>query len=146
MITGSILQQQFMGTGVGAVNTTTRFVSLIDVPLRPRVDFTIFSSREQGYVNEIMVRSQSMDFGITLYIDDAISMYATYSDLVHIGQNSPDISAFDELDIDGNRTGYYVLSVRNIPYYYSFEAQLMNIGSSNILLSNVFAKYIIVVT
>lgn len=144
MITGSILQHQFIGTGV--TNVTTRFVSLIDVSLRPLTDFVIFSSSGQGYVSEIMIRSQSKNFGIVLYIDDVISIDNTYSDLVHIGQNSPDISAFDELDIDGNSTGYYVLSVRNIPYYFSFAAHVSNISSNPIVLSNIFAKYIIVMT
>lgn len=148
MITGSILSPSLAIPGVPGVEVpvTTRIISLTNVSISPHRDFMVFSSEDWGFLCELLVRAASPYFGIRLYIDDTISIDNSYVDLTCIGQSSPDISAFDELDMDGNRTGFYIVSIRNIPYYESCSAFIDNNSGNTLILPHIFVKYIVRIT
>ncbi|GAJ19078.1 unnamed protein product, partial [marine sediment metagenome] len=58
-------------------------------------------------------------------------------------QNSPEIGAFAELDEDGDPTGHYVASIRDISYENSIWVRVQNTGSALVTFSQLFVKYTI---
>jgi hypothetical protein len=94
-----------------------------------------------GQVEEFFIRSPNTNFKVQVTVDEAVVLEKTYDELREIQQNSRDISAFAELDENGDPTGYYVASIRNIPHAVSIQIKVQNTGSAPTTLPNIFVKY-----
>jgi len=94
-----------------------------------------------GQVDEFFIRSPNTNFRVQIIIDGVVALDKTYDELMEVQQNSRDLSAFDELDENGDPTGYYVASMRNIPYAVSIQIKVQNTGTDPVTLPNVFVKY-----
>jgi len=132
--------------GVEAPPTSTRFVNRTDLTVRSGASYEILNDTGRGVLDELMIRSPSRFFSISIVVDTVNEFASTYEDLTSIGQNSPSISAFTELDMDGSETGFYVVSIRSIPYFAGIRAIMYNDDSLDITYSNIFAKYRIIMT
>jgi len=104
---------------------------------------TVFTRTGHGILREIIIRSPSTDFRVAVLIDGEETLNASYSELSVIGQNSNSITAVEELDYDGNPTGYYVVSIRLLVCSEGIEVRVTNTGASSIILSHVFVDYAI---
>ncbi|GAI89771.1 unnamed protein product, partial [marine sediment metagenome] len=96
-----------------------------------------------GQLEQFHIRSPNTDFRILIAIDEVSVFSKTYSEIRQISQSSPEISAFAELDENGDLTGYYVASLRNIPYRSSILVRVQNTGLIPVTFSQLFAKYTI---
>jgi hypothetical protein len=94
-----------------------------------------------GQVEEFFIRSPDTNFKVQVTVDGTVVLEKTYDELREIQQNSRDISAFAELDENGDPTGYYVASIRNIPHAVSIQIKVQNTGSAPTTLPNIFVKY-----
>ena len=94
-----------------------------------------------GQVDEFFIVSPNTNFKVQITVDGVVILEKTYDELRAIQQNSRDISAFAELDEDGNPTGYYVASVRNIRFSSSIGIKVQNTGGTSTTLRNVFIKH-----
>ncbi|GAI58952.1 unnamed protein product, partial [marine sediment metagenome] len=75
---------------------------------------------------------------------DGVSVFSkTYAEIREIQQNSPELSAFAELNEDGDPTGHYVASIRDIPYESSIWVRVQNTGPAPVTFSQLFIKYTI---
>ncbi len=122
------------------VALTTRFVDLAGSVVAAGGWLTILESLETGELEQFHVRSPNTDFKIEIVIDGVSVFSKTYDEIRQIGQNSPEISAFAELDEGGDVTGYYVASLRNIPYHSSILVRVQNTGLVPVTFSQLFAK------
>ncbi|GAI88348.1 unnamed protein product, partial [marine sediment metagenome] len=89
------------------------------------------------------VRSPNTDFRVSIAVDGVSVFNKTYDEIRQISQSSPEISAFAELDENGDPTGHYVASIRNIPYESSIWVRVQNTGAGPVTFSQLFAKYTI---
>lgn len=122
---------------------TTRFVDLARSILGPARTLTILDKSEAGELEQFHVKSPSTDFRILIIIDGRSIFLKTYDEIRQISQSSPEISAFAELDENGDPTGHYVASIRNIPYQNSIWVRVQNTGPAPVTFSQLFAKYTI---
>ena len=122
---------------------TTRFVDLAGSVVGAGGWLTVLESSETGELEQIHVRSPNTDFRVSIAVDGVSVFNKTYDEIRQISQNSPEISAFAELDEDGDPTGYYVASSRNIPYQSSIQVGVQNTGLVPVTFSQLFAKYTI---
>lgn len=120
---------------------TARFADFVGRTVNPGEWFTVISETGRGLIREFHVRSPNTSFKVSITVDGVATLEKTYDELRQIEQNSLDISAFAELDENGDPTGYYVASIRNIPYYSSALLRVQNMGTSPITFSQLFAKY-----
>lgn len=129
-------------TGIDVYGTlTARFADFADEALGAGEWFTVLDSTGRGEVEEFQVRSPSTDFKLSIAVDGETVLEKTYDELRLIQQNSPSISAFAERDEEGELTGYYVVSIRDIPYYSSLQLKVQNTGGSSVTFSQLFVKY-----
>ncbi|GAI31608.1 unnamed protein product, partial [marine sediment metagenome] len=87
------------------------------------------------------VRSPNTNFRVLIVVDGLSVFSKTYDEIREIQQNSPELSAFAELDEDGDLTGFYIASLRNIPYEDSILVRVQNIDLLPVTFSQLFAKY-----
>lgn len=129
-------------TGIDVYETlSARFADFAGQTLAAGEWFTVLNRTGRGCVEEFQVRSPSTSFKIALTIDGESALEKTYDELRLIQQNSPSISAFAERDEEGDLTGYYVVSVRNIPYYNSILLKVQNTGATPITFNQLFVKH-----
>ncbi len=141
----------------GSVPARIRIEELVITPIKPTARFvdmagsvvvagewlSILQEYAAGELEQFHVRSPNTDFRILIIIDGISVFSKTYAGIRLIGQNSPEISAFAELDEDGDLTGFYVASLRNIPYQSSVLVRVQNTGLVPVTFSQLFAKYTI---
>lgn len=120
---------------------TTRFVDLAGSIVASGDWLTVLQESEAGQLEQFHVRSPNTDFKVSITVDGVSVFSKTYTEIRQISQNSPEISAFAELDEDGDPTGYYVVSLRNIPYYSSVLVRVQNTGLVSVTFSQLFCKY-----
>ncbi|GAI68367.1 unnamed protein product, partial [marine sediment metagenome] len=94
---------------------STRFVDLAGSVVGAGGWLTILEDLGAGQLEQFHVRSPNTDFRVSITVDGVSVFSKTYAEIRQIGQNSPEISAFAELDENGDLTGYYVASIRDIP-------------------------------
>ncbi|MBA7609789.1 hypothetical protein ES703_16983 [subsurface metagenome] len=122
---------------------TTRFVDLARSSLGPARVLTVLEEYGAGQLEQFHVRSPNTDFEILIAVDMRSFFEKTYDEIREIQQNSPELSAFAELDENGDPTGHYIASIRNIPYENSIWVRVENTGSAPVTFSQLFAKYTI---
>ena len=122
---------------------STRFVDLAGSSLGAGEWLTVLQESEAGQLEQFHVRSPNTDFRVWIAVDGVSVFSKTYSEIRQISQNSPEISAFAELDENGDPTGYYVASMINIPYYDSILVRVQNTGLVLVTFSQLFCKYTI---
>ena len=122
---------------------TTRFVDLAGSVVGAGGWLTVLESSETGELEQIHVRSPNTDFRVSIAVDGVSVFNKTYDEIRQISQNSPEISVFAELDENGDPTGYYVASLRNIPYQSSILVRVQNTGPALVTFSQLFVKYTI---
>lgn len=141
----------------GSVPAKVRIEELVIVPIKPTTRFidmagsvvaagewlTILQEYAAGELEQFHVRSPNTDFRILIAVDGLSVFSKTYDGIRLISQNSPEISAFAELNEDGDPTGYYVASLRNIPYENSIWVRVQNTGPAPVTFAQLFAKYTI---
>ena len=120
---------------------STRFVDLAGSSVAASEWLTVLEEFEAGQLEQFHVRSPNTDFRVSIAVDEVSVFNKTYAEIRQIGQNSPELSAFAELDEDGDPTGYYVASLRNIPYRSSTWVRIQNTGLVLVTFSQLFAKY-----
>ena len=122
---------------------TTRFVDLARSSTRAGGWLTVLYKSGAGQLEQFHIRSPNTDFRILIAVDMRGFFAKTYDEIRQISQHSPEISAFAELDENGDPTGHYVASIRDIPYESSIWVRVQNTGASPVTFSQLFAKYII---
>lgn len=122
-------------------NASTRFVDLARSVVPAGEWLTILESFETGELEQFHIRSPNTDFKISITVEGESIFEKTYSEIRMISQGSPEISAFAELDEDGDLTGYYLASVRDITYQNSILVKVQNTGLAPVTFSQLFAKY-----
>lgn len=120
---------------------STRFIDLAGSTVAAGEWLTILDSSKSGELEQFHVRSPNTDFRISVAVDGISVFEKTYSEIRQIGYNSPELSAFAELDQNGDATGYYIASIRNIPYHSSILVRVQNTGAAPVSFSQLFAKY-----
>ncbi|MBA7573728.1 hypothetical protein ES708_15526 [subsurface metagenome] len=120
---------------------TTKFVDLAGSSVAASEWLTVLEEFESGQLEQFHVRSPNTDFRVSIAVDGVSVFNKTYAEIRQISQHSPEISAFAELDENGDPTGYYVASLRNIPYRSSIWVKVQNTGSAPVTFSQLFAKY-----
>ncbi len=140
MITGTVPAEELVIT---PIVPTTKFVDLAGSSVGAGEWLTVLQESESGQLEQFHVRSPNTDFRISITVDGVSVFEKTYSEIRQISQSSPEISAFAELDENGNPTGYYVASLRNIPYQSSILVRVQNTGLAPVTFSQLFAKYTI---
>ena len=139
----------------GTVPATVRIEELVITPIVPTTKFvdlagsvvgagewlTVLEEFESGQLEQFHVRSPNTDFRISMVVDGVSVFSKTYDEIRQISQHSPEISAFAELDENGDPTGYYVASIRDIPYQSSILVRVQNTGAAPVTFSQLFAKY-----
>lgn len=143
MITGTVPAKITIGElAVTPAVYTTRFVDLDGSIVAAGDWLTILAESGAGRLQEFHVRSPDTDFRISIDVDGVSAFDMTYDEIREIEQHSPEISAFAELDEDGNPTGHLVASLRDIPYRESIRVRVQNTGGAPTTFSQLFAKYI----
>ncbi|MBA7694634.1 hypothetical protein ES703_103247 [subsurface metagenome] len=122
---------------------STRFVDLAGSVVAAGDWLTVLQESETGELEQFHIRSPNTDFRVSMNVDGASVFSKTYDEIRMISQNSPEIAAFAELNEDGDATGYYVVSLRNIPYESSILVRMQNTGLVPVTFSQLFAKYTI---
>lgn len=135
MITGTIPVR------VPPVRVTTRFVDLAGSSVDAGEWLTVLERSESGQLEQFHVRCPNSDLKISITVDGISVFEKSYSEIRQISQSSPEISAFAELNEDGDLTGYYIASLRNIPYQSSILVRVQNTGLVVVTFSQLFAKY-----
>ncbi|MBA7521247.1 hypothetical protein ES705_13352 [subsurface metagenome] len=125
------------------IEPTTRFVDLAGSIVGAGEWLTILEESEAGELEQFHVRSPNTDFRILIDVDGVSVFNKTYDEIREIQQNSPELSAFAELDEDGDPTDHYIASIRNIPYESSILVRVQNTGLVVVTFSQLFAKYTI---
>ena len=125
------------------VKVATRFVDLAGSTVAVGEWLTVLQEFVAGQSEQFHVRSPNTDFRVLIAVDWVSVFSKTYDEIRQISQNSPELSAFAELDENGDATGYYVASLRNIPYYDSILVRVQNTGLVPVTFSQLFAKYTI---
>lgn len=141
---GSLIRRIRTDTGgfLQAVTMTTKTTDHPSEVVGAGVWFIIVEvASGRGTLGEFHARSPDTDFEIKLTIDGTIILDKTYTQLRGIQQNSPTISAFAELDEDGDATGYYIASIRDVPYYASLKLEIKNTGGAPKTFDQLFTKY-----
>jgi hypothetical protein len=143
-ITGTVPATVRIGElAITPVVPTTRFVDLAGSIVGAGAWLTILDSSKSGELEQFHVRSPNTDFRISITVDGVSVFNKTYAEIREIQQNSPELSAFAELDENGNPTGFYVASIRDIPYQSSIQVRVQNTGLAPVTFSQLFAKYTI---
>ncbi|HCP60313.1 MAG TPA: hypothetical protein DIT43_01885 [Dehalococcoidia bacterium] len=143
MITGTVPAKITIGElTVTPAAYTTRFIDLGGSIVAAGDWLTILDESGAGRLEEFHVRSPNTDFRISIDVDGVSAFDMTYGEIREIEQHSPEISAFAELDEDGNLTGHYIASLRDIPYRESIRVRVQNTGGTPTTFSQLFAKYI----
>ncbi len=125
------------------VRVSTRYVDLAGSVVGAGEWLTVLEDLGAGQLEQFHARSPNTDFRISITVDGVSVFNKTYAEIRQIGQNSPEISAFAELDEDGDLTGYYIASLRNIPYHSSVLVRVQNTGLVPVTFSQLFVKYTI---
>ncbi|MBA7710133.1 hypothetical protein ES703_119065 [subsurface metagenome] len=120
---------------------TSRFVDLARSSLRAAAWLTVLDKSGAGKLEQFHIRSPNTDFGILILVDRIGFLWKTYDEIRQISQNSPELSAFAELDENGDPTSHYVASIRDIPYENSILVRVQNTGSALVTFSQLFVKY-----
>ena len=120
---------------------STRFVDLAGSIVLAGEWLTILEESATGELEQFHIRSPNTDFKVEIVVDGVSVFSKTYAEIREIQQNSPEISAFAELDEDGDLTGFYIVSLRNIPYESSILVRVQNTGLLLVTFSQLFAKY-----
>jgi hypothetical protein len=136
-----IITKRLEETGVLPVPFTSSFKEFKDQSLGAGEWLSVLQHTGAGQVDEFFVRSPSTGFKVQVTVDGAVVLEKTYDELREVQQNSRDISAFAELDENGDPTGYYVASMRNIPHAASIQIKVQNTGTAPTTLPNIFVKY-----
>lgn len=102
--------------------------------------FDAVSVSGSGELDELMILSPNTSFGVAVATDGTTILSKTYAQLNAITQSSRSISAFAELDEDGNPTGKYLIHLKDISFLVSLVARIVNTGGA-VATFNIFGKY-----
>lgn len=121
--------------------TTTGIVDITNKVVLAGGSFEFLNVEEMGILEECLVVSPSTEFFLVLSIDGTQFMDKTYQGFADITQTVEDISAFEELDTDGNPTGKYIVHLTDILFKSSITISVKNDSASPITFHNLFTKY-----
>ncbi|NVM57798.1 MAG: hypothetical protein HWN51_06745 [Desulfobacterales bacterium] len=93
-----------------------------------------------GELDELMVLSPNTDFAVVVAVDGTTILSKTYAELNALTQSLRCVSAFPEVDEDGNPTGDYLAHIKGISFLVSLVARVANTGAVDTTF-NIFGKY-----
>lgn len=93
-----------------------------------------------GELYEIMILSPNTSFGVTVAVDGTTILSKTYTELHAITQPLRSVSAFPELDEDGDPTGQYLIHLKDISFLESLVVRVTNTGGASANF-NILGKY-----
>jgi len=123
------------------VLTTTGIVDTTNQNISGGATYQFVNVDQLGFLEECLVVSPSTDFSLILSIDGNEAINKTYQGFNDITQTVKDISAFEELDADGNPTGKYIVHLTDIAFKVSLVISIKNNSGSPITFQNLFCKY-----
>lgn len=136
-----IIIKRLEESGIIVLPYAAKFINRTDQTITPGDWLTILEMEAAGNVEEFFIHSPNTDFKIQIVVNGSTVLEKTYEELREIQQNSRDVSAFAELDEEGNPTGYYIASIRNVSCETSMVVKVQNTGATPTTLPNIFAKY-----
>lgn len=102
--------------------------------------FDAISVTGSGEVYEFMVLSPNTSFGVTVAVDGVTTLSKTYSEFNALTQSLRSVSAFEELDENGNPTGKYLVNLKDIHFLSSLIVRVSNTGGASATFI-IFGKY-----
>lgn len=93
-----------------------------------------YNHKGNGRIDQILLKTTSNDFNVTLNIDDNGTINESYTNLYTLSDQLRNISAF----LDG---GYYYLSIRNMFFSEYFELSI--ITTSSVTFTDIRMEYTI---
>ena len=100
----------------------------------------VISVDGSGELDELMVLCPNTSFGVTIAVDGTTILSKTYSQLNAVTQTLSFVSAFAEVDENGDATGNYLIHIKNISFLSSLVARITNTGGASATF-NIFGKY-----
>jgi len=97
-------------------------------------------SDRSGELYEFMVLSPNTSFRVTVAVDGTTILSKTYSEFNALTQSLRSVSAFAELDENGNPTGEYLVSLKDISFLRSLIVRVSNTGGTSAIFI-IFGKY-----
>ena len=116
-------------------------VDLSNISVEAGKTYQFLSHGYPGYLDEALVIGSTTSFSVVVTIDDEEFLNKTYSEYTDITQPLDYISAFEELDENGNPLSKYVVHIKNLVFKESIVISVKNNGASPMIFHNLFAKY-----
>ncbi len=116
-------------------------IDLSNISVAAGATYEFLSHGYPGYLDEALVIGSTTSFSIIVTIDDKIFLNKTYTEYCNITQPLDYISAFEELDENGNPLGKYVVHIKNLVFKESIVISVKNNGASSMVFHNLLAKY-----
>lgn len=102
--------------------------------------FDPISVTGSGVLDELMVLSPNTSFGVAVAVDGSTILSKTYAQLNALTQSLRCVSAFAELDENGDATGKYLIHLKDISFLASLVARVTNTGGASATF-NIVGKY-----
>ena len=103
--------------------------------------YQFLSYNHPGHLDEALIIGSTTSFSVVVTINGEEFLNKTYAQYCNITQTIECISAFEELDEDGNPLSKYVVHIKNLVFKESIAISVTNNGASPIIFHNLFAKY-----
>lgn len=82
---------------------------------------SVVQSSLPGRLNEFVVRSPTTEFSLLLRQDGVDTLYDSFDGLEALSENSDTLDAYEELDEEGNPTGFSIVRVRGVDWKASLD-------------------------
>lgn len=102
--------------------------------------FDAISVSGSGVLNELMVLSPNTSFKVDVDVDGSTILFKTYDELNALTQSLRYVSAFAELDENGDPTGNYLVHLEGISFLESLLVRIYNTGGVSTTF-NIVGKY-----
>jgi hypothetical protein len=93
---------------------------------------TIINKQGMGVLQELMFKSESSSFAVSVWRDDVLEINGSYSDYLEISQEIDEIAVFE-------RNGVYVLHISDIEFAESLIVKVST--TQSVRFSRIFGKY-----
>ena len=116
-------------------------VDLSNVSVEAGKTYEFLSHGYPGQLDEALVIGSTTSFSVTVTIDEKEFLNKTYTEYTDITQPLDYISAFEELDENGNPLSKYIVHIKNLVFKEFIVISVKNNGTSSMIFHNLFAKY-----
>jgi len=116
-------------------------IDLSNISVVAGATYEFLSHGYPGYLDEALVIGSTISFSVKVTIDDVEFLNKTYTEYTDVTQPLDYISAFEELDENGNPLSKYVVHIKNLVFKESIAISVKNNGAGPMTFYNLFAKY-----